>query len=155
MTMAKLDICDSKIIKYQIEVPINRPVEQLWTVMTEEIDSWWMNDFRAMGDGSKVSLDPKVGGMLVESDGNGGSLEWYRVQMTAPPKSLYLIGYLAPDWGGPTTSMLKLALEADGAGSKLIISDALTGNVTDRSASAAMEGWQLLFGEGLKKYAEA
>ena len=153
--MSKLDISDSKIIKYQIEVPIDRPVDTLWALMIEEIDSWWMSDFRALGEGSKVSLDAQVGGMLIESDSNGGSLEWYRVQMAAPPQSLYLVGYLAPDWGGPTTSMLKLALDADGDGSKLVISDALTGNVTDKSAGSAMEGWQMLFGEGLKKYAEA
>jgi uncharacterized protein YndB with AHSA1/START domain len=153
--MSKLDISDSKIIKYQIEVPINRSIEQLWTVMTEEIDLWWMNDFRALGEGSKVSLDPQVGGMLIESDDSGGSLEWYRVQMATPLKSLYLVGYLAPDWGGPTTSMLKLALEADGDSSKLVISDALMGNVTDKSAGSAMEGWQMLFDDGLKKHAEA
>ena len=31
----------------------------------------------------------------------GGSLRWFSVHMCKPGEALYLIGYLAPDWGGP------------------------------------------------------
>ena len=148
------DLTNAKIIKYQFEVPIQRSASDIWSLMVDQIDHWWMNDFRALGEGSKVTLNAETGGQLIESAEDGSALEWYRVQMVSPGKSLYLVGYMAPDWGGPTTSMLKLAVEDRGEGGALIVSDALLGNVTERSASSAEGGWKMLFGDGLKGFAE-
>lgn len=148
------DLTDAHIFKYQFEVPINRSTVDIWAIMIDEIDAWWMNDFRALGEGSKVTLNAETGGQLIERAADGSSLEWYRVQMVSPGKSLYLIGYMAPDWGGPTTSMLKLAVEDRHNGGALIVSDALLGNVTEASAKNAEGGWKTLFGEGLKGFAE-
>ena len=148
------DITDAKIIKYQFEVPIKRKATEVWDLLVNNIDAWWMNDFRALGDGSTVELNPAVGGQLIESGSDGISLEWYRVQMVIPGKSLYLVGYMAPDWGGPTTSMLKLMIDDHEDGSVLIVSDALLGNVTEKSLSSAQSGWQTLFTDGLKSFAE-
>lgn len=145
---------DAKIITFQFEVPIRRSAEDIWALMINEIDAWWMNDFRALGEGSKMTLDAQTGGQLVESTLDGSSLEWYRVQMVSPGKSLYLVGYMAPDWGGPTTSMLKLSVEDTESGAKLVVSDALTGNVSEASARSAETGWKTLFGDGLKTFVE-
>lgn len=143
------------ICEYSLQVPINRPADAVWEMLSSNIDDWWMNDFRALGQDSRVTLDTGPGGALIETTQTGASLEWYRVQMCVPGESLHLVGYLAPDWGGPTTSMLKLALAAQGQSCILTVSDALLGNVTDSSANTAKEGWAKLFTEGLKKYAES
>lgn len=148
------DVTDAKIIKYNFEIPIKCSVADIWNAMVNETDTWWMHDFRALGEDSKVTLKAETGGQLIESTADGSSLEWYRVQMVLPGKSLYLVGYMAPDWGGPTTSMLKLAVEEHDDGGKLIVSDALLGNVTEASAQSAEGGWKMLFGEGFKKFAE-
>ncbi len=148
------DLTDAKIIKYRFEVPIKRSAADIWALMIDEIDEWWMDDFRALGEGSKVTLNAEAGGQLTESGADNSSLEWYRVQMVSPGKSLYLVGYMAPDWGGPTTSMLKLTVEDRDSGGALIVSDALLGNVTEASASSAESGWKVLFGEGLKGFLE-
>jgi hypothetical protein len=147
-------LIDAKLIKYQFEVPIKRTAKELWALLVDDIDAWWMNDFRALGEGSKVSLNAQAGGQLLEAAADGSSLEWYRVQMASPGKVLYLVGYMAPDWGGPTTSMLKLAVENRDGGSVLIVSDALMGNVSESSANTAKSGWEMLFSDGLKKFAE-
>ena len=148
------DLTDAKIIKYQFELPIKRSAADIWALMVDEIDRWWMDDFRALGEGSKVTLSAETGGQLIERAADGSSLEWYRVQMVSPGKSLYLVGYMAPDWGGPTTSMLKLAVEDRDDGGALIVSDALLGNVTEASASSAEGGWKMLLGDGFKMFAE-
>lgn len=148
------DISDARIIKYQFEVPIKRSAADIWTLMIEEINAWWMDDFRALGEGSNVTLTAESGGQLIERAADNSSLEWYRVQMVSPGKSLYLVGYMAPDWGGPTTSMLKLAVEDRDNGGVLIVSDALLGNVTAESASIAEDGWKTLFGDGFRGFAE-
>jgi hypothetical protein len=148
------DKAEAKIIKYQFEVAIKRSAAEIWSLMIDDIDAWWMDDFRVLGEGSKVNLRAEAGGQLIESKADGASIEWYRVQMTSPGKSLYLVGYLAPDWGGPTTSMLKLTVEDRENGGVLIVSDALFGNVTEASAISAESGWRLLFEDGLKRFAE-
>ena len=153
--MTELNVTDSKIIKYQFEVNIARVPSDVWSLMTDNIDAWWMNDFRALGEDSKISLSPKTGGLLLEDSPQGGSLEWYKVQMCTPGVALYLIGYMAPDWGGPTISMLKLGVETRERGTALIVSDALMGHVTESSAKSAASGWERLFGRGFKEYAES
>ena len=90
----------------------------------------------------------------MQSTPDGSRLEWYRVQMVSPGKSLYLVGYMAADWGGPTTSMPKLAVEDDGHAGKLTVSDALMGNVTEASARRPETGWNFLFFDGLKAFSE-
>jgi len=153
--MTDINVIESKIIKYQFEVNIARAPDDVWSLMIENIDAWWMNDFRALGENSTVSLSPRTGGLLLEESPVGGSLEWYKVQMCTPGAALYLVGYMAPDWGGPTISMLKLGVEARGKGSALIVSDALMGNVTESSAKSAASGWETLFGSGFKDYAQS
>jgi uncharacterized protein YndB with AHSA1/START domain len=153
--MTEINVTDSKIIKYQFEVNIARAPGEVWPLMTEKIDAWWMNDFRALGEDSTVSLSPRTGGLLLEKSPGGGTLEWYKVQMCTPGAALYLVGYMAPDWGGPTISMLKLGLEEREQGSALIVSDALMGNVTESSAKSAASGWETLFGGGFKDYAQS
>lgn len=153
--MTDINISDVKIVKYQFEVTIQCEPEDVWSMMTQNINAWWMNDFRALGENSTVSLRLEPGGLLLETSPDGINLEWYRVQMCTPGTALYLVGYMAPDWGGPTTSMLKLSVQARESGSVLIVSDALLGNVTEASAKSAASGWETLFGDGFRTYAQS
>jgi hypothetical protein len=61
---------------------------------------------------------------------------------------------VAPDWGGPATTMLKLVLEERGDATLLRVSDALFGSVDAAQAATLREGWLALFGRGLKPHAE-
>ncbi len=148
-------LSDSRIFKYQFETPIEREAEAVWSLMTDGINDWWTSDFRALGEGSIMAFSTETGGALVETGKNGESLEWYRVQMCVPGKSIYLVGYMAPDWGGPTISMLKLALEPKDGACLLTVSDALMGNITESSIKSAQSGWETMFRDGLKAHAEA
>jgi uncharacterized protein YndB with AHSA1/START domain len=144
----------AQIARYELEIPIHASPETLWKALTESIDAWWLPDFRTLGPDSKVTFDPRAGGTLTENAPSGQGLVWFTVQMVVPGSAVYLVGHLAPEWGGPTTSMLKLGVEARGTGSVLIVSDSLVGNVSEQSAAAQAEGWQQLFGEGLRSLAE-
>ncbi len=152
--MSGIQMLESKIFKYEFEMTINNSVKNVWQLLSSGINSWWMNDFRVLGENSTMSLNLQSGGALIEIAENGTTLEWYRVQMCMPGEFIYLVGYMAPDWGGPTVSMLKLALKSQGEGCVLTVSDALLGNVTDSKAINAESGWKLLFESGLKSYAE-
>ena len=144
----------AKIFNIEFDTYISSSANQVWNLLAFGINEWWMQDFRAIPD-STVSLDLRAGGMLMESGTNGQLLEWYKIQMIVPGESVYLIGHLAPDWGGPTISMLKLSLKSKGNGCVLSVSDSLLGNIDDAKATTIDEGWQLLFGTSLKKYSES
>lgn len=151
--MSNITTLETKIFKYEFDISIKNSVQKVWDLLTNQIDQWWMTDFCALPN-STMSFGTKIGSALLETGEDGSALEWYRVQMCVPGKVLYLVGYMAPDWGGPTTSMLKLALKPDGNNCTLTISDALLGNVTDNKAINAESGWKKLFEEGLKAKAE-
>jgi len=144
----------SQIRQVELEIAISAPQSRVWEAMTEETNAWWLADFRALGEGSTVTFDAKPGGCLVENTPDGGGLVWYSVQMAQPGKALYLVGHTAPDWGGPTLSMLKLSLEASAEGCTLRVSDSLVGRVSEQQASSLESGWAQLFGQGLKAYVE-
>ena len=144
---------DAKFFTFDFATKINNSADQVWNLLSFGINEWWMQDFRAIPN-STVSLDLRTGGMLLESGTDGQVLEWYRVQMVNPGESVYLVGHLAQDWGGPTISMLKLSLESKGRSCVLTVADSLLGNVTSAKAANVDEGWKQLFGESLKQYAE-
>ncbi len=145
---------DTKAIKYELEIEIQAPRKVVWSALTEEINAWWLAGFRMVGDGSVLTLDARAGGQLVESREGGGSLLWYTVQMCLPEESLHLVGFIAPEWGGPATTMLELSLEDLRGGTLLRVKDALFGVVSKKNAFSLRDGWGQLFGEGLKRHVE-
>jgi uncharacterized protein YndB with AHSA1/START domain len=154
--MIDVEMIDAKVIHSSFEVSIRRSVPDVWRVLVEDINAWWAADFRIFGEGSVVSLDASAGGMLLETnEADGGSLEWFRVQMVSPPNALYLVGNLASDWGGPTISMLKLALEERDQGTLLSVSESFLGKTSESAAKQSIDGWGVLFGDSLKDHAEA
>jgi len=74
--------------------------------------------------------------------------------MCVPGTSLHLVGHIAPDWGGPATSILRLSLHEKGSGTVLRVRDALFGRVDEKSAASQRDGWRQLFGDGLKRHVE-
>ncbi len=148
------EIMDGKIAQFSLEIEIGGDVKKTWRALTEQIDEWWLPDFREAGEGSVVSLDTGAGGHLVERTPDGTSLLWYTVLRSQPEKVIELYGASSPDWGGPSLSFLKLELVPNDAGCVLQITVTLSGRVTDLLQQNLNEGWQQLFGEGLKNFVE-
>jgi uncharacterized protein YndB with AHSA1/START domain len=145
---------ETRVGQYALEIQINAPRAAVWQALVDETNAWWLPDFHMVGEGSVVSFDARAGGQLIETKPDGGSLLWYTVQMCAPQESLHLVGFCAPEWGGPATTMLRLKLEDTDGGTLLSVSDALVGRVTDESLESLRAGWLQLFTDGLKSFAE-
>ncbi len=141
-------------LHYELQIPIDAPQAVVWKALTEETNAWWLPDFHMVAADSVVSLQARAGGHLIESVADGGSLLWYTVQMCVPGKSLHLVGFMAPEWGGPATTMLELSLEETDTGIVLVVRDALFGQVTASTAKSLEEGWGKLFGQGLRRHVE-
>lgn len=142
----------AQVARYELEIEIAAPPERVWQALTQETDAWWLGDFRMVAPGSRVTFDARAGGELREEQADGGSLLWYTVQMVKPGEAIWLVGHTAPDWGGPATTMLKLALEKRAGGCALLVTDALVGHVSDQLCASLESGWRQLFGDGLGRY---
>jgi uncharacterized protein YndB with AHSA1/START domain len=153
MIAARID--ETRCARYELEIDIAAPPERVWTAVTDQTNAWWLPDFHQVGPDSVVTFDAVAGGHLIERTPDGGSLLWYTVTCIMPGKhTVYLVGHCAPDWGGPSTTHLKLAVEPRGDGSALVVSDAYFGHVDDTNIGNTHEGWRLLFTDGLKAFVE-
>ena len=122
-------------IQFQLEFNIGASRARVWKAILEETNAWWLPDFHMVGQGSVVTFDPHPGGRgLKEDHVDGSCLLWYTVQIHLPSQfSIFLVGHVAPDWGGPATSNLKLALEESTDGCMLKVADAQHGRVAGES----------------------
>ena len=143
--------------KFELEIEIEAPKERVWKAIFEESDRWWLPDFRVVAADSTIEFDPSPGGRgLIESTSDGGGLQWYAVQMYLPAQfKVYLIGHIAADWGGPTTSSLQISLEESEKGTVFKLTDARHGNVDENSIKSSEQGWNQLFRDGLKQHVES
>ena len=141
---------------YELEIAIEAPPAQIWKAIFEQTESWWIPEFRVAGANSKISFDPTPGGRgIMEETQHGGGLQWYTVQMYLPEQfKVYLVGHIAPEWGGPMTSHLMLAVDESDTGGVLKIADARNGNVDEQHVQSYKDGWQQLFTDGLKAFVE-
>lgn len=143
-----------RALKYELQIPIDAPRARVWKALTDETNAWWLSDFHMVGEGSVVTLQARAGGHLIEEKTDGGSLLWYTVQMVVPEQSLHLVGFMGQEWGGPATTMLEISLQETDTGTKLLVRDALFGHVAESTAKSLKQGWEQLFGQGLKEHAE-
>lgn len=142
--------------QYELEIAIEASRERVWKALFEETNFWWLPDFHVAGPDSTVTFDPNPGGRgLIEVTADGGGLLWYSVQMIMPTQfKVYLVGHVAPEWGGPTTSSLRLAILENDSGCILQVTDARHGNVDEKHIASNQDGWTQLFSDGLKAYVE-
>ena len=140
--------------QYELEIEIDTPRAEVWEALTAGVNNWWLPDFHMAGAGSVVTFDAQAGGLLVERVEGGRSLLWYTVMMVTPGESIYMTGHSFPEWGGPGTTLMKLALEDREGGCLLKLSDAHFGRASDEHIASMKEGWTWLFTDGLKMYCE-
>ncbi|HBE69027.1 MAG TPA: hypothetical protein DDW52_12835 [Planctomycetaceae bacterium] len=150
-------VSDAACIEYHLEVSFEAPGDSVWKALLRDVNLWWLDDFHMVASDSNVEFDLSAGGKgLVEYRSDGSFLQWYALQCYLPAqKKLYLIGNLAPEFGGPSTSSLTLSVQDQGStGSKLLIHDAHFGNVDQTTVDSLRSGWEELFGRGLKQHVE-
>jgi hypothetical protein len=149
-----LSMTQAHIAQYEFSIPIEASTSQVWRALADQIDSWWLSNFRMLGEASRVDLEPRAGGRLFEYS-HGAELLWYTVIAIDFGKSIDFAGYCTAKYGGPVTTMLSLEVASISERiACLNVSDSLFGHVTDESVRCVQEGWKNLFTHGLKKFVE-
>ncbi len=155
MIGASVSTAGCTTIELEIEIAASR--ETVWQAIFDETQMWWLPEFRVSGPDAKITFDATPGGRgMFEEASDGSWLLWFNVQMYLPKQfKVYLFGHIAPEWGGPTTSSLRLALEERDAGCVLQITDARHGHIDENQMQSYSDGWTQLFGDGLRTYVES
>ena len=141
----------SKNIALKITIDADR--DRVWQALVEEIGVWWRKEFHVY-ENSRLILEARPGGRLYEDVGGGAGGLWFTVMNILPPTTLELCGHLAPQWGGPATSIVRLTLEEQAGKTVLHVTDALFGCLRENAEQQIGDGWQMLFGDGLKAHVE-
>jgi DNA-binding transcriptional ArsR family regulator len=149
------DHATAGILNVALEIPIAASRDKVWRTMIDEVHQWWPRDFHASTRPSRMHFDARLGGRLYEQDAEGGGVVWYTVIALSPGHSIDLAGHLTTMFGGPSQTLLRLALRDQGARTVLELSDSVVGNIGDRTAASLEEGWRALFDTGLKAFVES
>ena len=152
MVQPELQSVSLTVHQVDLEVEIEAHRERVWTALIHEIDLWWRKDFFAAQGTKRFVLEPKLGGKMYEDAGDGTGLTWYTVMGIEPMQKLLLVGYLTPEFGGPSTSMVQIILKNSERRTIVQISESIMGKSKDCSNHEA--GWKLLFEDGLKAHVE-
>lgn len=143
------------VAQIEMEIAIAAKPERVWSALIGETSRWWLRDFYSDTSAKGFVIEPTLGGRAYEDWGDGAGFVWYTVIGIQAPRSITMQGLLTPAFGGPSQTILQLALEASGKATTLRLSDTLFGKVSDEKREQTREGWQLLFGSGLKAFVEA
>ena len=155
--MLEIKTSETGCVQYELEINIKAERQAVWKAIVEETNVWWLPDFHMVDEASTVEFDIRPGGHgLIEHRDNGAFLVWYSVQFYQPEQfKIYVIGNVAPEWGGPSTSHLCLSLEEHHDGCILKVSDAHHGCINVAYVNSLKDGWGRLFGEGLRHHVES
>ena len=87
-----------------MKIPIESSAAKVWQALTENIGTWWPDNFYAGGtEGQRnFHLETHPGGRMFESWGDGvGGVLWGNVVTVDPHKRLEILGSVFPSFGGP------------------------------------------------------
>ena len=137
-----------------IELIIKAKKQRVWQALTEETGKWWTKNFFTNPKTREFVLESKLGGLMYEDTGEDEGLVLASVIGIDSPNSLQLKGQLSPKFGGPAISFMKIQLEDSDESTLLKITDTIFGSISGNLQKSLTEGWQAIFKEGLKPYAE-
>ena len=138
-----------------IELNINAKKPRVWQALTEETGQWWKKDFYTNPKTREFVLENRLGGLMYEDTGSDEGLVWASVIGIDSPNSIQFKGQLSPKFGGPAISFMKIQLEDSGDETLFRITDTIFGSISENLQKSLTEGWQAIFEEGLKPYAES
>lgn len=138
---------------HRLSLEIAKPHSVVWKGFTRDVHLWWPKDFYATESTKRIVFEVKPGGRLYEDAGNGNGLVWYSVIAVDAPNAITLSGFIAPPFGGPATSLLRVAFSAQGKSATIMeVTDSTFGCLGDSSTTE--EGWRMLFEGGFKAWIE-
>tara|TARA_R110002096_G_scaffold161007_3_gene327370 strand:- start:20395 stop:20874 length:480 start_codon:yes stop_codon:yes gene_type:complete len=145
----------AEISTIQMEIDIDASTDKVWQALVSNIGEWWPAEFYTGGDADsrRFTIEATPGGRMFEEWGDGGGTLWGTVIALDPGKKLQIIGYLFPDWGGPTQNYGTWTLDENGGKTRMTFSETGLGRVTEEGLKEKDHGWRFVW-ETLKAHVE-
>jgi hypothetical protein len=138
---------------HRLTLEIAKPHAAVWRAFTADVHLWWPKDFYGTEAPHRMVFELQPGGRLYEKAGGGNGLVWYHVIALDAPNAITLSGFIAPPFGGPATSLLRVAFSAQGKSATIMeVTDSTFGCLGDPKTTEA--GWRMLFEGGFKEWIE-
>ena len=141
-------------VQVQVQVNIEASPVRVWEAFVNEIDSWWLPDFYVTPEPHEIKIELWPGGRIFETGPDSSGLLWGTILHIVPDKELTIGSYIAPPWGGPANTFLRMQLQETDGGTSLTFTDSMFGVVNAESGQQIETSWQRLLEEGLKAYVE-
>lgn len=138
-----------------IDLAINTPKAHVWQALTEKTGQWWKKGFFTNPKTREFVLENRLGGLMYEATDEKEGVVWASVIGIDSPNSLQLKGQLSPKYGGPAISFINIELQDTDSGTLLKMTDTIFGSISENLQKDLTQGWQAIFEEGLKPYAES
>ncbi len=85
------------------QLTVERPGAEAFAAFAEQIGQWWPSDFTASGENlADVTIEPKEGGRVYETNNQGKEYDWGSVLTYEPGQRVVLSWTLGLDGGSPT-----------------------------------------------------
>lgn len=134
-------------IHIEQETNIAAPREKVFAALTEGIDGWWRH--RLSKGPSRLTLEPKLGGLFVERAEDGEGAIWGTVTRLKKNEYIELNGPLGMD--RPLVGLYRFTLKSTEGGTTLQLSHKVAGDIDPAWREGYSQGWQALWVE-LEKY---
>ncbi len=139
-----------------METHIKASPATVWQALTDDAGKWWPAEFFIGGEEGKRSyhIEAVPGGRVYEEWEGGGGLLWGQVCHSVPEQLLQTVGYMFPEWGGPSISFMTWRLTASDNGCTLHFSEGAIGKMPDQWTAEKEKGWKFLLDGVMKAYIE-
>lgn len=98
--------------------------EHAFRIWTERIDTWWPRGHSVSSDPNlTVSIEPRVGGRILETTGDGHEHEWGEVITWDPPRELSYLWHIY----GPREQSTRVDISFDRDGEATLVTIVHTG----------------------------
>jgi uncharacterized protein YndB with AHSA1/START domain len=133
-------------------IRVERSPEIAFRVFTEEIGAWWPGGFS--GEGSRLSMETRVGGRFFETRADGTEYEIGRLTAYQPP-NVVVFTWRAPSWD--VTTQVEVRFVADGIGTRIELAHSgWEQDAKTRDARKSYDGgWETILGHYQKRFGSA
>ncbi|HLJ25288.1 MAG TPA: ATPase [Candidatus Angelobacter sp.] len=137
-TINRAEVADSGATGFTIKITtsIHAAPAEVYKKLVHNIGDWWSSQHTFSGDAHNLSIEERPMGCFCEKLVNGGGVRHMEVVFFSPGKRLVLSGGLGPLQGIGAAGAMTFNLTADKDGTKLEVTYAVTGYL-----SQGMNSW--------------
>lgn len=145
-------IMEMKFIEIKLVIDISTGRENVFDLLTNNISDWWGKPYVNSTESTKITLEPRIGGLLYESWGVDGGYKWGEVSSIKQNELLEITGSLS--MRNAIYGNVSFKLEKIGFNTRIELIHKAYGDLSDDINQKYTNGWKNLIGIRLKKLAE-